>query len=106
MVFNTKRCSMQREEFCLREAGQVMQETEYSVPSERLAGNICPSRAYAGPRLCRGPDLKTTGKAGECLCNAFASIRARRAAGSDSLKTGKLSPGRQASPFRAAEQGR
>lgn len=55
-----------------------MQETEYSVPSERLAGNICPSRAYAGSRLCRGPDLKTTGKAGECLYKAFTSSRARR----------------------------
>ena len=39
--------------------------------------------------------MKATGKAGECLCKAFASIRARRAAGSDSLKTGKLSSERR-----------
>ena len=33
-----KRCSTQREEPRLREAGQMMQEAEHSVPFERLAG--------------------------------------------------------------------
>jgi len=42
MVFNTipKRCGMQREEARLREAGQVMQKTEYSAPLERLASSM------------------------------------------------------------------
>ena len=37
---NTKRCSTQREEPRLREAGQVMQEAGYPVPLERLAGSM------------------------------------------------------------------
>ena len=40
MVYNIKRCSTQREEPRLRGAGQAMQETEYSVPLERLAGRL------------------------------------------------------------------
>ena len=40
MVFNTQKCSTQREEPRLREAGQVMQETEYSVHPERLADSM------------------------------------------------------------------
>ena len=48
MVFNTKRCSTQREEPCLQGAWQGMQEAENTVPLERLAGSM-PFRGLRGP---------------------------------------------------------
>ena len=48
-----KRCSTQREEPRLQEAGQVMQETEYPVPLERLAGSM-PSQSLRKPPALPG----------------------------------------------------
>ena len=74
-----KSCSTQREEFCLREAWQMMQGTAYSAPPERLAGNM--PMAYAGPTLSREggrflprPLQRGTG-AGHAACPP--SLRAR-----------------------------
>ena len=56
MVYNIKRCSTQREEPRLRGAGQAMQETEYPVPLERLAGRLPFQGLRRPPGKAGGPD--------------------------------------------------
>ena len=67
MVFNTKRCNTQWVEPRLREAGQVMQKTEHSVPFEGLAGNIPFQglrRPPAVPGRVKGLSLSVSSEAG------------------------------------------
>ena len=48
---------MQREEARLREAGQVMQKTEYSAPLERLAGSMPIQGLRRPPGFAGEPDF-------------------------------------------------
>ena len=72
MVFNTQKCSTKREEPRLREAGQVMQETEYSVPPERLAGSMPFQGLLKAPGFAGGPDCR----AGWCYIKKHTEGRA------------------------------
>ena len=78
-----KRCSTQREEPRLREAGQVMQEAENTVPPERFAGSM-PFQGLRKPPALLGGDCKGKGArhAPDILCGAAPGRRlpARRAA--------------------------
>jgi hypothetical protein len=72
MVFNTQKCSTQREEPRLREAGQVMQETEYSVHPERLADSMPFQGLLKAPGFAGGPDCR----AGWCYIKKHTEGRA------------------------------
>ena len=87
-VFNTKKMYRATGRTRLQKAGQVMQER-----SQRLLRGlpaVCPSRAYASPRLSRGPDFPPS--AGRALFQ-----RPQRCPAAEKVQNAHVLPG--AAPF-------